>query len=197
MNILHGLGQLLNVLKSIRVEQVELTLPEDACQVLIELLVDLPDLLLGLLLVALLHKLIDVVACLVSISPFLKNQRQLKLLLPKCKDLRHLHIIIKPDGIRDLLVGLSGCLIHFDDLVEVVVQRLRDLLELTLVLVFVTELEDFPRGVVVEVKELAVLPECIKNVLEGVNEEINARHDLALLFDDVQVGVRHQDQVVR
>ena len=55
-------------------EKIEFTLPENACEVKIELTANLVDLLLGLTLATLLHQLINVVARFVSISPLFETE---------------------------------------------------------------------------------------------------------------------------
>ena len=55
-------------------KQVKFTLPENAGKMLIKLTANQIDLLLSLRFTTLFHKLVNVVACLMSISPLLKTQ---------------------------------------------------------------------------------------------------------------------------
>lgn len=84
-------------------EQVKLTLPENTRQMIIEFLIDLFKLQVSLLLALLLHQLVDVVTGLVGVVPLLKLQCELQLLLPKLKNLCHLHVIIQLDWEWDVL----------------------------------------------------------------------------------------------
>lgn len=162
---------------------------------LVKLITNQIDLLLSLTLGTLFHQSIDIVACLVRICPLFKYQGEFKLLFSERKNLSHLNIIVKFNGVRDLACTVR-LFIVFQDLIEVRVQSLRDLFVLALVLVLQAEFKNLARSVIVEIEKSVVRPQGVEDDLECLDEEIDPRSDSALLLDPFKVAVSHQEKVI-
>ncbi len=113
--------------------------------------------------------------------------------LAQFKQLVRALVVLEEHRVRDLvlLVGLCrfGRLAGFLDVLEVLVESLRNAAEFLLALVLVAELEESGCALVVLLHHAAVLAQGVQNDQLRLNEELNARPQGVLFNQDVDVAV--------
>ena len=71
----------------------------------------------------------------------------------------------------------------------------RNFLVLRFVVVLSAEFETFLCSLVVKIKHLGVLSQCVKNDLAHINELVHGWHDSVLFLDFLELTVGHNNQV--
>ena len=104
IRLLEALAIVLDVLQSIRVEQIELALPEDVSKLLVELGLQLEHVLLRLAAGELTHQRVNVVGGVLCVGPLFEMEGEGELLLADLEKLRHGRLVVESDRVRDLLV---------------------------------------------------------------------------------------------
>ena len=137
----------MDFLKSISMEELEFTLIEDIREVSVEFRVYLLHLLDRLVSANSIHQLINIGTSLISISPLLKEESELKLLLSKFENMSDVLFLIKSDRIGDLSIRL---LIELENLVEVRVECFRNLSIIFFGVELFAESKHFSCGIIIE-----------------------------------------------